>query len=132
MPCNAIATISTKISNETFNKIKSTQQVKQAIERFFVKNNLNPAKLSKTENGYTYYDKGTYIIIQGDKLSVTSTTISKAEEQELTNQLAQYINNVTNAVLRKYISVVAVNKGYKVIKEEINTEGVISLVIEKI
>ena len=132
MPCNAIATISTKISNETFNKIKNTQQVRQALERFLLKNNLDPNKLSKTENGYSYYNKGTYIIIQGDKLSVTSTTISKEAEQELATALGTYINQFTNGILSKYIKRVAENKGYRIINEEINSEGTISLVIEKI
>lgn len=132
MPCNAIATISTKISNETFNKIKFTQAVKTALMRFFETNNMNPAKLERTEEGYTYYDQGTYIVIQSNKLSVSSTTITKEEEQDLTNKLGQYINTVTNIVLRQYIKRVAENKGYKIIKEEITPQGIISLVIEKI
>lgn len=132
MPCNAIATISTKISNETFNKIKFTQAVKIALDKFFVKNNMDAKKLEKTGEGYTYYDQGTYIVIQANKLSVTSTTISKAEEQDLTNKLAKYINTITNVVLRQYIKRVAENKGYKIVNEEITPQGIISLVIEKI
>lgn len=132
MPCNAIATISTKISNETFNKIKSTQAVKVALDKFFIDNGMDHTKLEKTKDGYTFYDKGTYIVIQSNKLSVSSATLSKDEEQDLTNNLAMYINKVTNILLRKFIRKVAENKGYKIIKEEINQQGIISLVIEKI
>lgn len=132
MPCNAIATISTKISNETFNKIKFTQAVKTALNKFFDANNMDASKLERTEEGYSYYNQGTYIVIQANKLSVTSSTLNKEEERDLTNKLAKYINTVTNVVLRQYIKRVAENKGYKILKEEITPEGIISLMIEKV
>jgi hypothetical protein len=132
MPCNAIATISAKISNETFNKIKFTQAVKLALNKFFDANGLDSSKLEKTDVGYSYYNQGTYIVVESSKLSVTSTALNKDDERDLTNKLAKYINTVTNVVLRQYIRRVAENKGYKIVNEEITPQGIISLVIEKI
>lgn len=131
MSCNAIATVSTKISNEVFDKIKFTTQVQESIKQFLEKNGLNPSLLQKQGDSYVYYDKGTYIIIASDKVNVTGIAWDAQKEQDMADKLARYINLITNVVLRDYIKRICQKRGYKIVGETESQNGVISLRIEK-